>query len=475
MKNFLVNLYFPFRIFTALALGFLSGILLASNINFEFLQSKYTFLSLVVVFLLCCLVNFLLKNRFLVLISFFLLFVSSGVIYYSFFEYANKTDLPYNEEKVIEGRIVKRPEIDWKSQKVVIKTSGISSNFAKKSTFLLVTLPRFPEYHFGETIRIEGKILEPQNFGDFDYKSYLKRYLISGTIKPEKAIFLKENTGVLWKAKEYLFLFSQYLEQSLNRILPEPHASLASGILLGAKRNMPEEFKEALKTVGLTHIVALSGFNITIIIAIFAESIVGFVGRRRTLWLGLSFVALFVVMTGGQPSAVRAAIFSVLVLLGKTIGRQADQTNLMLTAALIMVLVNPYVLFFDVGFELSFLAFAGLIYLSGPIFALIEKFKSKRWNSWFKKTLAETLGAQMAVMPLIWAKFGTVSLISPLANILVVWMVPLAMLFSFLSALAGAIYYPLGITTAALSWPTLQYVIKITEWLSKIPFASLNS
>jgi competence protein ComEC len=271
-----------------------------------------------------------------------------------------------------------------------------------------------------------------------------------------------------------LFSIPNLFKSSLNKVLPEPHSSLSSGILLGSKRNIPDSLLLDLQKTGLTHIIALSGFNVTIIIAIFAQLLTVYLGRKRTFILGMILVIIFVLMTGASPSILRAAIFSFLILFGRTIGRAGDQTNLLLLTALLMTLFNPYLLSYDLGFQLSFLAFGGLIYLS-PFFEKI--FQKPRLNSLpngIKSSLAQTLSAQLAVAPLIFFKFGLVSLISPLANLLVVGAIPWIMLMTFVTGLLSLIYIPLGKIMIVMLWPMLEYVIKLVEVLANLPFSSLK-
>jgi competence protein ComEC len=180
-------------------------------------------------------------------------------------------------------------------------------------------------------------------------------------------------------------------------------------------------------------------------------------------------------LSGAASSVVRAEIFSLLILFGKTLGRRDDFTNIMLLAAIIMVLVNPFVLYNDIGFQLSFLAFCGLIYLSPIIEKYIEskKFLSKM-PDWLKTTLTATLGAQIAVFPLILVVFGRVSLIAPLSNVLVLWIVPWAMGLVAITGLLTIVWYPLGKSASFFAWPALQFIIIMVERMARIPGASFT-
>jgi competence protein ComEC len=340
---------------------------------------------------------------------------------------------------------------------------------------LLVNLPHFPEVNYGDEIKLSGTIMKPGKFDSFDYGQYLKRYLIFGVVNsPSNITDSGLSLNPFEKVKRELFYVSDYFENSLNRILPEPNASLAAGLILGIKRNIPESFKNDLSTTGLTHIIALSGYNVTIIVAVFSSLLLGILSRKRIFILGTVLVILFVLMTGAASSVVRAAIFSLLVIFGRTIGRQADFTNLLILAAVVMILLNPYVLRLDVGFQLSFLAFSGLVYLSPIVKKFFERKSFAQVPEFIKSILTETLSAQIAVLPLILAVFGRISIISPLANVLVVFMVPFAMAFSFVAGLLGIFFYPVGQFLGLFAWVTLEYIIKMTTLLARFPFASIS-
>lgn len=464
-----------YRLFTVLSVSFFIGLLVASYTHIVFERVWLVLLIFILALLFSSLINFLLKNYFLVIASFSLIALVFGLGYYSFFDKEKKVDLVYDQNMTVEGKIIRRPDVNYSRQQVVIRAESIDGKPVFSDTLLLVKLPHFPRLYYGDRIKFEGETKKPGKIEDFDYGKYLKRYLIFGTIDHPKNIHtLESRLGAKDKLVKSLYLVSSQFEDSLNRVLPEPHASLASGILLGIKRNIPEGLSEELNSVGLTHIVALSGYNITIIILIVSEILMLSLGRKQVFFISLALILAFVVMTGASSSVVRASIFSLMILFGRTIGRRGDQTNLMLLAALIMTLQNPYILANDLGFQLSFTAFAGLIYISPIISKIIEMTRIREIPDGIKLPLRETLSAQLAVAPLILTNFGRISLIAPLANLFVLWILPLVMALIFITGVLGIIVYPLGKIGAVLLWPCLEYIIRITSSLSKVPLASLQ-
>lgn len=453
-----------FRLFTIFCLSFLVGIGISPFLEIDFQKSYFIIIFAVLALLLAATINYLLRNILLTLLSISSAMVFTGLFYYAHFEFRNTPKIDFGVEKKISGEIVQKPDVDYSKQKVIIET---------EEGRILVTLPHYPAVNYGDKIQFSGKIIKPQKIDEFDYAKYLKKDLVFGIVtSPKEIVAESSRLSSTQKIFKTLYAIGDSLEQSINRVLPEPSASLAAGLVLGLKRNISDQFKDDLATTGLTHIIALSGYNITIIITVLTNLLLTFTSRKRVLVIGTVIIIAFVILTGASSSVVRAAIFSLLVMMGKTVGRQADFTNLMLLAALIMILFNPFVLSSDVGFQLSFLAFSGLIYLSPIIEKLIDQSRARLLPEFIKNPLRETLSAQVAVLPLVLTIFGRVSLIAPIANILVLWALPWAMGLSFLAGLLGLIFYPFGKFSALFAWPILEYLIKVVEVMARVPLAA---
>lgn len=463
-----------FRLFTIFCLSFLLGIFASSFLKIDFNRSLLILLVILAAFLFAAFFNFVYKNYLLTIISFCFIFILLGIGYYFSFESKNAPTLVFDQEQEITAKIIKKPELGVTNQKAIAKVINSGESRCVGNN-VLINLPHYPSYQYGDTIKFIAKIEKPGKIDDFDYERYLKAKLVFGLVKYPKNIE-KVSSDLSFSEKVYKSLYSVSIafENSLNRILPEPQASLSAGLILGIKRNIPDTLNEALSVTGLTHIIALSGYNVTIIIIVLTDLLIGYIGRKNIFILGGSLIVGFVILTGAASSVVRAAIFSLMIIFGKTIGRRGDLTNLMLLAALVMILINPFSLRSDIGFQLSFLAFSGLIYLS-PI---IEKLFNKCWigkiQAWIREPFRETLAAQIAVFPLILTVFGRVSIIGPLSNLVVLWIVPWTMAVSFVVGLLGIIFYPLGKIAALIAWPALEYVIKSVEYMAKIPGASFS-
>jgi competence protein ComEC len=338
------------------------------------------------------------------------------------------------------------------------------------SGYTLVMAEKYPEYRYGDEIEFRGKLSAPKNFEGFDYKAYLAKDDIYSVMYYPATKFLGKNKGNFIQAT--LFKIKNSFKENLSRILPEPQASLADGLILGEKATLPEDLVNNFNTVGVIHIIALSGFNITIIadsLRRLFDSLM--ISRRYSFWLAVFLIVGFVIMTGASPSIVRAAVMGILLILAQKTGRLYSIRNALVFAGMVMLYFNPKILRFDLGFQLSFLATLGLVYIS----PLLEKYLN-----WLPKTFdlrgiaGATLGAQLAVLPLILYSFGRLSLIAPIANLLILPIIPLAMFWVFLGGATGFVWHWFAQCFGWVSWPFLTYQIKIAAALAKIPYAAVG-
>lgn len=257
----------------------------------------------------------------------------------------------------------------------------------------------------------------------------------------------------------------------LARMLPVPMASLASGILLGVKGQTPQDFYQALVNTGTLHIIAASGFNVTIVSAVIMSVAMTMVGRGVSIGIGVVGIIAYVLIAGSSTSVVRAGIMGSLTLMAYYLGRPTEARRLLWVTGAIMLLHNPLMLF-DVGFELSFSATLGLLYLGKWIERGGDKiFDYLRFQSGIKSFLSEylypTLAATMATLPVIMYHFGRISLISPLVNMLVLPLVPIVMGMSALVIVAGMIYHPFGQVLAWTLYGPLAWIVGVITWFGQ--------
>lgn len=248
----------------------------------------------------------------------------------------------------------------------------------------------------------------------------------------------------------------------VNRLLPEPHAGLLAGLLFGTKANLSKELYDSLVRSGTLHIVALSGMNISIVANILGDMLRRIVSRRVASLATIFAITLFVWFVGPSASVVRAAIMGSISLLAVVAGRQYWSLFSWLLAVATMILLN-FQWLFDISFQLSALATLGII-----LFGKTEK-------NVFLNDLRLTLAAQVFTIPLILFHFHRISLISPVSNVLIGWLIaPLTML-GWVTVFLGFVWLPLGQILSWIDWALLQYVLFIISATSKLPFASLGN
>lgn len=379
----------------------------------------------------------------------------AGKIYY----YSSSTVEFIGQVKTIDNRSG--------GQKITVATESIKSSDGNKpvSGFVLVSLPLYPEYSYGDTIKIKCFLKPPGMIEDFDYGKYLAKSGIyvycgfgdSSLVKSAKMSPVK----LFYNLKVHLL-------KSLNASISEPQVSLLRGILLGDGRGLPEKYALMFSDLGLTHIIAISGDHIAIIAAVLLELLILFgVSRRRAFWPLAIIIFFYVALVGAPASAVRSAIMALAVMFAQVIGRTSRSDNALVLAASIMILFNPHILLSDVGFQLSFMAVWGLGHFS-PLF-------NKKLQNWpdflrIKEILTATLSAQIATMPLLLYYFGKLSLISLIANILILPVIPFLTIYGLFNLAVSAIYLPLGQVLGWVSWLICAYWIEVSQLLHRVPY-----
>jgi ComEC/Rec2-related protein len=257
----------------------------------------------------------------------------------------------------------------------------------------------------------------------------------------------------------------QKFTAGMQTALPEPLAPFAMGLLVGQRATLPAATKEDLLMVGLTHIIAVSGYNLTIILHA-SKHVLGKRSKRISTFLSLGLIAVFLLLAGASASIVRAAIVSVLSITAGYYGRTFRPLNLIMFAAAITAWANPVYVWSDISWYLSFLAFYGVMVVS----PLIQQRWPGRWHQTLVGSVAlESVCAEMMSLPFILYVFGQMSFIGLVANVLVVTLVPLAMLLSLVAGLAGMLG---GAVAGWLAWPALlvlNYMLDIAHVLAGLP------
>ncbi len=357
------------------------------------------------------------------------------------------------------------------SQEIVI--NGFSRRVKGKVYF---KIDLYPEYSYGDILEVKCSLQVPKpiknkdDLGrEFRYDIYLARYHIYSICERPSIEKISSGGGNFVFAK--ILELKNILAHRIISLWPEPKASFMAGLLYGYRGGLGT-LNDLFARTGLTHIVAVSGFNITIIASIFINLCLWLcVPRQKAFWAVSGGIILFVIFTGASASVVRAGVMGIIVLLAKYVGRVSRIGNVLLLAAVIMTVQNPLVLMFDAGFQLSFLSTLGLVYVSPYL---------SKYNHYFPKFLGiqenitATLSAIIATLPLILYQFGRLSLVAPFANVLVLWIIPWLMLSGALAVFFSFMYEPFGLFLAWFGWLGMEYCIKIVTWFARLPYAAID-
>jgi competence protein ComEC len=271
---------------------------------------------------------------------------------------------------------------------------------------------------------------------------------------------------VLATTNSWLDDFRRKFLAGMETALPEPAASFGIGILIGQRSLLPDNILVALTAVGLIHIVAVSGYNLTIIVD-FIKRISSRLSRFQVLFLSSLLIYGFILITGFSPSIVRASIVSILSLVAWYFGRKIRPVLLIVFVAALTGYFNPYFVWGDIGWYLSFLAFSGILILAPLIIKLTGRAKLPALVT----IGVETFSAQIMTTPLIMMVFGRVSVVGFLANVITVPFVPFAMLFSFIAGLAGMIIPAVSGWIGLPARLLLNAILLVAEKLASLPGA----
>jgi len=341
---------------------------------------------------------------------------------------------------------------------------------------ILLTVPHYPEYSYGDYMLLSGDIEPPTSFETdtgriFHYDTYLKKDKIYYVARHPNITLLSSGTHGSTLTKN-LLLFKKALVRRIERYLPEPHASLLSGLLVGAKSSMGDELLNQFRITGVIHIVVLSGFNVTII----AEAIMrvlAFMGVAASAVFGSIAILFFTIMTGASATVVRASLMAFLVIIARVTGYQSEILRALWIAAFFMIMHNPMIVLYDPSFQLSFLATLGLVVLVPRVETYLSIIPRTKFD--FRGLAAASLGTQIFVLPMLIWMTGEISLVSPAVNILVLWVVPVTMLLGFIMILVSFVSHSITLLVMTVTWLLLGYILTLVDWFAHVPFAIVTS
>ena len=485
------------RVFWAIVIGFLLGVLVRSLIVFGW--SVLAFIALLA--LASVLVTFFDagKRRVGILCAVVLVSFAGGALRMQSAALSADPTLSSNLERqvTIEGRVFDEPDVRESNVRLSVRADTITYDSATSSVRagVLVIAPLHTAAQYGDRVRAKGELRLPESFAvgttvpsgssraesrevegkesagrAFNYSQFLAKEGIVYELAFVREIERIGETPVN-PVKVFAIALKHTFLEGLGVALPEPQAGLAGGITVGDKRGLGSDLSDVFRTVGLIHIVVLSGYNIMIVMEGLSRLLSWFSVSRYIRFGASVFIAvLFALMTGLAAASVRAAAMAIIAVVGRISGRMYLASRALGLVAAGMVLWNPYILAYDPGFQLSVLATAGLIAFT-PI--VVTRLKIIPTKLGLREIAATTLGTQLAVLPLLLYQSGQIPIFSLPANMLALVAVPFAMLLSAFAALAGLMFPALSSFVGFPAYALLSYIIGIADLFAALPFSSI--
>jgi competence protein ComEC len=399
-------------------------------------------------------------------ISLFAFGITLGIVRVQFVQ----EKIPYVCESscTFEAKIISSPESKDTYQTFVVTVMNESDDLYA----VQLRAPLYPKYSTGETVRVTGKAKVPDviyphaDEKSFDYTTYLHTKNIGSEMMFPKVDVIDIEAHTV---REYLGRWKELLVAKIDTYVAMPASTLATGMLFG-NSSMSKDLTQTFRVAGLSHIVVLSGFNIALVIA-FTLFIFAFIPLVVRIVLASLFVVAFVAMVGGEASVLRATAMAFIALLSQLVGRAYVARQALVISLFAIVMFDPETLMHSVSLHLSFLATAGIVYLSEPIKKIVEKYLLRPS---LVELVTTTSAAYFATVPYVMYTFGTVSVYALIANVLVLPLVPLAMLMSFVVIITSYFGESIALIVGSLDTALINIILFIAHAIERLPFASLS-
>ncbi len=399
--------------------------------------------------------------------------ISSG-----FIAYYNDQSSVTTLQGIVDEPVDRRDTYSNLRLRVVQLQPAGQSQFVAVRGLLLARVPNNVTYNYGDRLQLQGKLQTPPENEDFSYRDYLANQGIYSYLSYPSMTLVQARQGNPLMAG--LYAFKQKAVEEVYALFPDPEASLLAGILLGEQAGISAELQEAFRLTGTSHIIVISGFNITIIAGMFTFMFSRLLGRYKGSVAAAIGIILYTLLVGANAAVVRAAILGLLTLLGHLIGRRQAGLNSLTFVAGVMAIITPTVLW-DVSFQLSFAATLGIMLYAEPltewfvktVSRIIPPDKAEKLAGPVSEYFLLTLAAQLTTLPLMVYYFKRLSLTALIANPLILPAQPAVEIIGGLAVLTGLIFRPLGQLLAWGAWPFAAYTIRMVEWMARVPHGSI--
>ncbi len=396
----------------------------------------------------------------------------------------NASLIAHGRSVTIEALLLDEPDVRDGITRIIIQPERLSVDgfqpLMARSDQVLVRMQDAPPLAYGMRLRISGRIDAPPRLPEFDYRQYLRRKdVLSWIAQPDSVEVLAHDQGSpFWSA---LFRIKTGARDAIKAAIPGMEGALLTGILLGDDNGLSRQIQDQFRATGTSHIVAISGYNLSIIAGVILLLLGRVLNRRRAALLSLGLIWLYALFVGASASVLRAAWMASITLLGLAIFRTGVPLNSLAAAGLAMLIATPNTLF-DGGFQLSAAATAGLVLFADRL--------QKQPTAWLEAHVPQrafrtplqvvldavwvTLAAQLTTLPILVANFGAISPVLFAANALALPLQPFVMGFGALAALVAAVQPALGAVLGWLAWVPLTLTLRIVAFFAGLPNASIR-
>lgn len=359
--------------------------------------------------------------------------------------------------------VVRSQEEADKEQKLVLRGVSVEGVFYRGG--ILATVPKYPQVPVGAKVRLTCDIEIPEEFDGFAYDKFLAAKRIYALCRTREQPQVVDPSS--WRSPIVLLdkLHGDVVEV-MEKIFGEPQSALLAGLLLG-DNDFSEGWKDRFVATGTSHIVAASGTNVAIVASVlFSLAIYSGIRRQEAYPVILLGITAFVIVAGMEAAVTRAGIMAALVLTAKQTGRKTSPRNILLLTVAGMLLIEPRLLRDDVGFQLSVASTIGLLWLSKPF---SEKLSWIPETLGLRESLATTLAATIATLPVVFIAFGRVVFVGPMANLFVLPFLPYAMSLGAAASVFGAVDTSLGAFLAGPAWVCLTAILELIRAFAAVP------
>ncbi|MCS7062337.1 MAG: ComEC/Rec2 family competence protein, partial [Anaerolineae bacterium] len=375
----------------------------------------------------------------------------------------------------LEGVVIDEPDMrpdDVRLRVQVRRLIGDSVDVEGVSGLVLIKTARVIPWRYGDVVRAAGVIDAPPIFAEFNYREYLARKgVLSWMARPKEVQRIGVGKGHLLYAA--LLNMRAALRLSTQRIMPAPESALLNGILIGDDNEIPAHIAAAFSCTGTSHIVSISGFNVSVVIALVVPALSRLLNKRRAALIAIPAIVVYTLLVGASASVVRAALMAIIALIGQVLWRRGFTLNTLCAAAFLMLLTDPNTLY-DGGFQLSVAATLGLVLYADRLTFAVQRGLERRLGvapgraHTLAGLLADltlvTLAAQITTLPLILVYFHQLPLITLLTNGLILPLQPPIMMFGILGSVTGIASPALGAVAGLPAYSLLTATIRIVEW-----------